>query len=170
MQVLPNQPHIPNVALVYGFRCSALRDSTITQSAIKLGNELRPESNRKCIQRNLDMDGYILVLGFRELPLMSSVNPDLCIYVYILYIYLPNNIFNHIICHLPEAGTKSYGLKSYRGCHLNKSIIFLTHMCSYNFTIFLSHLNHSPIKGSFPLYPKDENCRKNIEMTPVRKS
>lgn len=86
-QFFPTSLISPMLHLVYGFRCSALHDSTITPSAIKLGNELCPESKRKCIQTNLDMNGYILVLGFCEEPLMSNVNPDLCIYGYILYIY-----------------------------------------------------------------------------------
>lgn len=90
------------------------------------------------------------------------------------YIFiLPNNILNHIICHHPEPGTKSNGLKSHRGCPLNESIIFLTHMCSCNFIIFLSNLNHSPIKGSFPLYLvngrklqekyRDDTCQKILK-------
>lgn len=72
---------------VDGLRCSVLHYNTITQSAIKLGNESGLESNMKCIQRNLDVDSHILVLGFCQQLLMGNVNPDLWIYIYTQYIY-----------------------------------------------------------------------------------
>ena len=76
--------------LVYELRCFALHHSIVMQSAIRLGNELSPESSMKGMQRNLGTDGHILVLGFCEQPFLSSEIRfvEIYIYTYTHYIYI----------------------------------------------------------------------------------